>query len=206
MHIPEPKGKFETAPEGTCVGVCYRVLDLGTQQSEYQGEKKYARKVMLSWELPEELMADGRPFSIHQSYTLSMHEKATLRKHLESWRGRKFDQTEFGPNGFSLTKLLGAGCLLTITHAQKGENTYANITGVAKLMKDMKAPQSANPHIYFSMENQESFERTRGVLDSLSEHVRTKISSSPEYIARVRGEPDERPSSDDFEINDEIPF
>lgn len=207
MHIPEPTGSFELAPEGTFLGVCYRVIDVGTQESTYQGETKRARKVMLSWELPNEKMEDGKPFSVHQTYTLSMHEKSTLRKHLESWRGKKFEQADFGPNGFNMKKLIGVGCLITITHNHKGESAYANLTGVAKMMKDMTAPQSINDPVYFSMENQETFEATRSALDKMGDRLAERIRNSPEYIARAKGgDSDPFEERNSFELSDDIPF
>ena len=89
MFLPQPTegGNFEPAPAGTHVAICYRVIDLGTQESVYNGEKKSARKVLISWELPNEEKADGKPFVISATYTWSMHEKSTLRKTLEAWRG-----------------------------------------------------------------------------------------------------------------------
>lgn len=213
MHLPEPSGNFELPPQGTFLGVCYRVIDLGTQPSTYQGKPSQPkRKIMISWELPNEKMDDGKPFSIHQTYTLSMSDKATLRKHLESWRGKKFEQSDFGPNGFNMKKLLGVGCLITVTHTSKGENTYANLTGVAKLMKDMKAPAPENDLIYFSMESQEAFDGTKSALESLSDKTREKIGGSPEYTARTRGEADDYHEQtkgtqrQSFELDDEIPF
>ena len=78
MHMPPNSGggNFEPPPAGTHRAICYRVIDLGTQQSEYQGQTKHQRKIMLSWELVDERMpASGdypeRPFTIHQRYTLS---------------------------------------------------------------------------------------------------------------------------------------
>ena len=54
-----------------------------------------ARKIMASWELlGEDRMDDGKPFTMSKSWFLSMHEKATLRKDLESWRGRPFSLEE----------------------------------------------------------------------------------------------------------------
>lgn len=210
MHLPEPTGSFELAPEGTFLGVCYRVIDMGTQESSYNGETKRNHKVMISWELPNERMDDGRPFSIHQMYTLSMHEKATLRKHLESWRGRKFEANDFGVDGFNIKKLLGAGCLLTVTHSTKGENTYSNLTGVAKMMKGMEAPPPENETLYFSMEDESTFNSTCFVLDKVSGKLAERIRNSPEYrnVSQPNGHSyreSENPG-DGFEMDDDIPF
>ena len=73
MHIPAPNDKqFELPPAGTHLATCYRVVDLGTQNSNYMGQVKRQHKILLSWELPDELMADGRPFTIGQRYTWSI--------------------------------------------------------------------------------------------------------------------------------------
>ena len=44
MHLPKPEegGSFTPIPPGTHLGVCYRVIDLGTQMSNFQGETKTA--------------------------------------------------------------------------------------------------------------------------------------------------------------------
>ena len=98
MFIPNPSegGSFTPVPAGSHLAVCYRIIDLGTQKVVFQNENKFLRKVMVSWELPDEKMDDGRPFVISKRYTWSMHEKATLRKHLEAWRGKGFSEEDFG--------------------------------------------------------------------------------------------------------------
>ena len=45
----------------------------------------------------------GRRFDVARVYTLCLHERAALRKDLESWRGRKFTEQEL--DGFDLEKL-----------------------------------------------------------------------------------------------------
>src|SRR5688572_17810697 len=96
-YLPQPSegGNYTPPPPGTHPAICYRFIDLGTQTSSFpgnNGQPKQTRKVMISWEItdPELRMEDGKPFSISSRYTWSMHEKATLRKTLESWRGAPF--------------------------------------------------------------------------------------------------------------------
>lgn len=185
MHMPPNSGggNFEPPPAGTHRAICYRVIDLGTQQSEYQGQIKHQRKIMLSWELVDERMpASGdypeRPFTIHQRYTFSSHEKAVLRQHLESWRGVPFKESDFGPGGFDIVNVIGKGCLLTIVHEPKQGKTYANLKGVAKLPKAMTTGTPENATVYLSLEpisfNIETFE-------SLSDGLKETIRKSPEW-------------------------
>ena len=135
MAIIAPKGggDFEIAPAGVYTGRCFKVIDIGTQKSEYQGEVKMSRKVIISWELlGGDMMADGRPFSVAKRLTLSLHPKSQMRPLLEAWRGRPFTQDE--ENGFDVSKLLGAYCLMNIIH-ETGKNgtVYSNISSVMPL-------------------------------------------------------------------------
>ena len=86
----KPASNYTPPPAGMHIARCYRLIDLGTQPKSFQGKPTgEARKIMASWELlGEDRMDDGKPFTMSKSWFLSMHEKATLRKDLESWRGR----------------------------------------------------------------------------------------------------------------------
>lgn len=196
MYLPVPSGgDFELAPAGTHLAVCYRIIDLGTQKSTYLGKEKDAHKIMLSWELPEESMKDGRPFTISQRYTWSMNEKANLRKHLEAWRGLKFTDKDFGTAGFNIQKVLGVGCLLTVAHSEEGEKQFANITGVSKLMKGMATPKPTNELAYLWL-SPDLWEPS--TFHKLGHSLQATIMKSPEY-AKVTGGVDdsEMPPPDD---------
>lgn len=207
MEMPRRNDtEFESPPEGSHLAVCYRVIDLGTQQQEWQGTVKHYRKILVSWELPEAKMDDGRPFAISQRYTFSSSEKARLRKDLESWRGRAFKESDFGPGGFDIKNILAKGCYLSIVHAEKNDRTYANISALMSLPKGIKAPDLENEPVYFSLEP-DRFDKT--VLDGLSDGLQSTIKSSPEYKELVNGsqqEPPEANGSMAEELNDEIPF
>ena len=184
MYLPEPSkgGEYEVTPAGTHLAVCYRFIDLGTQENTYLGNTKKQRKVMLSWELPDCLMEQGdnagRPFTFHNRYTWSMHEKATLRSHLEAWRGKPFQAEDFGQGGFDIRNILGKGCLLNIVHTVKGEKTYEDLSSVAALMRGMETPDTINERLFLSLEPN-LFDQS--VFDLMSDSVRATIAKSPEY-------------------------
>jgi hypothetical protein len=75
--------KFTNPPAGTYGAVCIKVIDLGTQPVVWEGDTKYQRKVFIQWELDEQ-MEDKRPFVTGRKFTVSMHEKATLRAFLKA--------------------------------------------------------------------------------------------------------------------------
>ena len=85
---------FEKLAVGTYLGTCFRMVDLGTQDTEYNGEKSKKKLIRLDFEITESLepegnevnMEDGRPFGISRTYTASLFESANLRKELEEVR------------------------------------------------------------------------------------------------------------------------
>lgn len=211
MHIPEPNDRqFELAPAGTHMAVAYRVIDLGTQSSSYMGQPKRQHKILVSWELPDELMADGRPFTIGQRYTWSMSEKAALRRDLESWRGIPFTEKDFGESGFDIKNIIGKACLLNVVHkpSNDGSKTYANIASISRLMKGQQGPaQTANEHVYLWI-NPDRWDSA--TFTKLSDGLKALIMQSPEFAALKNGHddgPDEAPPVDAHDaFGDEIPF
>ncbi len=101
-------------------------------QPGFQG-KPAKRKVIIGWEL-EQKMSDGRPFMLSKRYTLSLHEKATLRHDLESWRGQAFTPEEL--DGFDIEVLKGKQCRVNVIHKPKeGGGVSASIQAVMKAAK-----------------------------------------------------------------------
>jgi len=59
---------------GTYNARCIKVVDLGTQQSNFNGEISWRRQILVIWELPSELKEDTtEPLTISKFYTLSLH-------------------------------------------------------------------------------------------------------------------------------------
>lgn len=180
MYIPKDESpKFDPCPQGTHSARCFRFIDLGSHEQTFQGESKgLKRLVMLSFEIPGERMNDGRPFTISKRYNWSMHEKSTLRKHLEAWRGQKFKDTDFGPGGFDIRNVLGKTCTLTVVHNERDGDTYANIDSIGAPMKGVTLPEQENPTIYVALDAA-FFDRAQ--YDTLSDKLKEFIHRSPEW-------------------------
>ena len=164
---------FAPAPVGNHAGRCIRLIDLGTQTGEYQGKPITRNQVMVVWELPDELMEDGKPFTVSKFYTNSLHEKAALRADLVAWRGRDFTSDELGK--FDLESILGAPCLVNVVHTERGK---AKVTGVAKLPKGMKIADAVNPLFSFWLD-----EFDAAAYETLGKGLQKIIAQSPEYRA-----------------------
>jgi hypothetical protein len=130
-------GDFVLCPAGSHLAVCVDVVDLGMVETTWEGQKKSQHKVRLVWQIAERT-ADDKPFQAQRRYTLSLDDRAALRKDLESWRGRPFSEQEL--LGFDLEALVGIGCMISVVHQSRDGKTYDNVSGVMKLPKGVKAP------------------------------------------------------------------
>lgn len=200
----------EPAPAGTHVARCYGCISLGTQHSEMFADQF---KVMLLFELPYERMPGfepgqpDRPMVISKEYSLSLGKKATLRKHLDSWRGRPFNEQEL--QGFEVSAVVGAPCQVTVVHTPKQDGgIYAKIESIVGLPKGMAVPKQENPSI--------KYEITQGqdeAFKSLPEWIRNKILKCEEWAPKVAAPgsaPTPAPAAVDVSNNtagdDDVPF
>jgi len=120
-------GDFTPCPAGLHHGICVDVVDLGVLKVAYSGHEKQQHKIRIVWQV-EDMMPSGKPYIVQKRYTASLHEKASLRKDLESWRSRPFTPAEL--EGFDLENLIGVNCQLSVMHDSRDGSTYANITSV----------------------------------------------------------------------------
>jgi len=188
-------GAFAEPPEGTHLARCVKIIDLGTRESEYNGEKRSRREVVIAWELPDELIpkgeAAGKPFVVSKFYTASLSEKATLRHDLEKWRAKSFTPEEL--KGFDLKAILGKACMVTVVQKEGGKR---RVEGVSSVPKGMTVPPQVNPSVYFSTEPDEF---DQNVFNALSAGFQKMIMESPEY-QQLQGTP---PAD---KLDDDIPF
>jgi hypothetical protein len=179
-----PVKEFKIAPTGSHLARLYRIVDLGTQKSEYMGKVNMLRKVKFFWELHgDDLKTDeGKPLIQTRNYTLSLGEKASLRKDLESWRGKSFTDDEL--RGFDLTNLLDKWCMITIQHRESNGKTYADavaVTPVPAVVAKAGLPSGVNPTLLFDMQKFD-----QAVFDGLSDGLKNQIMQSAEFQNKNR--------------------
>jgi hypothetical protein len=182
-------GDYKLVPEGTHIARCYLLADIGYQETKF-GTKL---KLVIGWEIPGEPLDDGRPMSLTAMYTNSLSEKANLRRDLESWRGRKFTETEL--SGFDLRNIVGKPCMITVVHNDSGGRTYANVTAVTAIPKDLPVPDAVNDNIVFDIDAGDS-------VSVLPEWIQRKVA---EAKTGTEDEPDVGVIPDD-DLDDDIPF
>lgn len=126
---------FKPCPEGVTQGVLVDVIDLGKIKSTFAGEEKVRHMANLVWQV-DERRDDGKRFLIFQRVGLSLHPKATLRKIVDTIRGKKLTEDE-AQEGIELEDLVGSNGLLTLVQNESGGKIYTNVEGIAPLMKGM---------------------------------------------------------------------
>lgn len=196
---------YEPVEAGNYVARCVKMIHYGTITEDYQGTPRTANKVQLSWELPTELKVfkeenGEQPYMLSKEFTLSMHEKSSLRKWLEAWRGKNFSNNE--SEAFDITNLVGKACMLNVIHTTKNDKTYANISGVSSVPKGLTCPAQINDSVVFSV-----LEFDAKVFETFPDYIKDKIKSSAEYKAmqqpnNVHTAPEPTLSNDD----DDLPF
>lgn len=187
-------GDYTPVPAGSHIAVCDIVADLGLQPGSLAFPKP-KQQVYIRFELPNEQIEfekDGKkqvgPAVIGKTYTASMNEKATLRHHLESWRGKAFDDAS--AEAFEVDKVLGVPCTLMVTQSVKDGKTYSNITGIGPLVKGVKASDikpAIGPFLYTP-------DSDKSVYMQLPEWLRKKIDGQ---IIESKPEPDPEAQSDE---------
>lgn len=202
--IAENKGSdFVLIPAGNHIARCYSMVEIGTIKETsglYAGKEQH--KVRITWETPHECHDFGKglqPFSVSKEFTLSMNEKATLRKMLESWRGKSFSEEE--ATRFDITKLLGVPCMINVIHKTSGKGSqYADISSIATLPKGLEAPGQVNASFVLSFDNW-----NQNIFDSLPDFVKDKIKGSKEYAQMTMPGHTEMPQAAQ-QADDDLPF
>lgn len=204
-------GNFIPVPTGMHLARCYRIIDLGTQESTYMGNVKQLHKVMFQFEVHSEdaqgnptVTSKGDPMTVSKNFTLTLAEKSTLRKDLQTWRGKDFAPEEL--KGFELKNVLGQWAMLSVVETQNNGNTYTNIATINPVPSSMKKnglPEGKNELKLFSIDDADM-----ELFESFSDNLKNKIRQSPEW-ERLHGGPStsgSAPSANFDDMADDLPF
>lgn len=183
-------GDFKKVPPGVYVARCFSLIDMGTQITDGQYGQKEQHKIRIGFEVFGEddngvaltINMDGKemPMTISKTYTMSLHEKAGLRKDLAAWRSRDFTEEE--AKGFDISKLLGVYCMLNVTTSENNGKTYTNIAGITPLPQALKnaKPEGVHTLIAFDLDNPDW-----AVFQGFYEKLQDTIKQSPEFAQAI---------------------
>lgn len=205
-------GDFKKVPAGAFIARCYSIIDLGTQTQNGQFGESTAHKLRLGFEvfgededgspLTVSFKGETKPMTIDKEYTVSMHEKANLRKELSAWRGKPFTDDE--AKAFDVSALLGQYCMLNVAHKAAGNGkVYANIAGITPVPGALKnaKPQGVHALVKFDIDQPNMI-----MFEALPEFLQNKIKSAPEWDRNSRQPELSTANAADDISDDDIPF
>jgi len=206
-------GDFKKVPPGVYIGRCFSLVDLGTQHTSGQFGDKLQHKIRIGWELfgedengqplTENIDGHEMPMTISKSYTLSMHEKAGLRISLAAWRGKAFTEEE--AKAFDVSKLMGAYCMVNVTHSETNGKTYTNVAGLSPIPGALKnaKPAPVHPNQMFDLDKPDL-----KMFAAFHEKLQDAIKKSPEWASATGAKHNPAPTMQSEESfgDEEIPF
>ena len=190
----QSEGKeFVIPTEGSHIVILFRIIDLGTQDTEYKGEAKKQHRIQFGFEVTDQLHDFGtgeKPLYISKTYTYSFYKSSHLLADLVSWRGEfRPEQIDMKcPECFDIESMLGKPAYASITHKTYEDGTKrAFIKGLIPIPDTLQVPLLTRTIQSLILEKDRFDEN---LFNSLSEYTQNKIAKSPEYQACIRTEED----------------
>lgn len=144
---PSKGGDYHSSLEaGNYPAVLVALVDLGIQESDYQGTISYRQEIYLAWEIPGE---SGSPV-LGKSFAAILTPKSNLGK----WMSSLSSTGQLPPEGVDLTKLLGTACLLQVAATVKEDRTFNSLANVSRLVKGMSKPASTRQPVMIGLRDE----------------------------------------------------
>ena len=206
--------------EGIHQARCIRVIDFGTQETEWQGNKKEQRQVRMVFELvdTEHVFKEENgpePFVVSNTYTLSLSEKSHLYNMILKWNKGVIEKLKEENNELDMKVFLGAPALINVVHSKdRNGNDWANIGDKGRdVMHRGKQdiPDPKNPKVYFNVDwlDDDADKADKMIDEDLWPGEKKKVIASIEFKEK-RGEYKEPTAEsaegdEEFEATDEDP-
>ena len=201
--IPKLEGGVYTA-------ISSAIVDLGLQKNEKFD--KTQRKFMMIWTiLNETIEVNGEqlPRQLSKEYSFSLHEKSTLRKDLQAWRGKAFTEEEL--RGFNIMNVLNVPCQLQVLLEERNGRQYNNIASIMALPKGSQVEKLENTY-YFDIETMDSWTNwtkiPQWIRDRIKRAENFKSTGLEEYVSGIKenNEPNNEESDMYVTPEDDLPF
>ena len=177
MIISESNGGGELPPKKPQNVVCVGVIDVGESygiepntdpklgpvgarlvpahpKAENQEPKQKIRFIFES----EALTEDGRPFRLTDQFNCTLHKESKLKPFLDSW-GVELVKTD---SGYDMeASCVGKCALVNVTHDERGERTWANISSIMPSAENVKPSGEFNKAEYLKKCQENYAERSQ---------------------------------------------
>lgn len=200
---------FEYPNIGLTPAVCINVINGGYEKVIYMGQDKgYQRKIFILWEIDQRITKGdfaGQHMIVSKEYTFAVSPKSNLRKDLESWRGKVFEE-KHNSNGtvtligekknketrkiekvaFSIDMLIGASCILNLQNVSKTK-TFISPTSILPFDKKF---QKVNREI-----------ESNYIPDWIAKKIAERPTNNPDELEAPNNSEDKS-----FDDDEEVPF
>jgi len=126
---------IDRPPPGNHPAVLVAIIDMGTQDTDFQGKPGKAHRAYFVWELVTRKVAGtkGTNHLIGIDLTVSLNENAKLRKWVEARKNKRM------PDGYEydISKELGQPCLLNVT---LNKREYPVVSGMSAVPDGLSIP------------------------------------------------------------------
>lgn len=186
MRLPFRHKTFvPRVPPGTYDAILVGIYDVGS--SFDTASAKYMPKVVLIWELVDQIHPKYGAVWAWRNYTQSVSQKSKLYEHLTSWLGGSPLQPD--NDGYvDVRDFLGHPCQLEIIHTPRRGNLWQEVANVLPWPQGETRPRPRIPVASYDMQDQGI------VLPSCTPSwVRRRIEASPEYREMLANTPPNSP-------------
>lgn len=167
------------AKEGVDIAYNIMIVDLGTHEKTFKNVPKKSRVIQIGFEFPKQLHVfdekkGPQPVTWSNEYTLSLSDRANLRKLLETWRNIKFTDGK----EVIIKEWLGKPAIINIAHEHnpKNDKTYPKIASIKPVAAGQQIPKRHNNPIYFDFDEPKIAE-----FNTLHNWLKKKIMKSEEW-------------------------
>jgi hypothetical protein len=177
---------FKQVPPGTHLARLYRIVDLGKQESSFNGNLKSVDKAMFFFEVHGDddegnplVTAKNEPMSISKTYTLSTNENSGLGKDIISW----FAPEYINKPKYDVAKTIGIWCMISVKLITM--ETGKELTVIDKITAtptDYK--KRGYPQPYAELKTFDINKPDMALFETFSEYLKAKIEASPDWKGR----------------------
>ena len=164
---------------GTHIARCVQMIHVGTIKEQFEDKDIIKNVVRVTFEIPGvthtfDESKGAEPRLLSKEFTLSLNPKATLRKFLDTWRGKPFTPEQ--ANKFDVSTLIGVPCMLSIGKKTSAKNKeYNTIDSAIAVPNGVPVPDAFNQLVEINFDNiAEHFK-------IIPNYIVDKIKTTPEY-------------------------
>lgn len=194
---------YVPAPAGMHPARLVSIVDLGHQESTWDGETKVARTFHLAWELVGTDSGDGKPFIVSKSYKATdgvygvYFAKTSgafkMLKQWLNWDDKKCSKVN------ALPTAMGHAAFINVAHkpSADGSKVWANVAGVMPAMAGMPVGEAKTDPLIWSVEG--------GDLNDLPGFLRKKAEESYQLQGKEIPKRQQKSENAEAALDEDIP-